>query len=90
MIDYKRKFIGGSIMSDLSSTSCCRDNKNDNGISSIFMILILLSLCGGDNGLLGGFLGNSGCGGNDGCGCNNGLDGILPIILLLSLCGGSF
>jgi len=71
-------------MSDLSSTSCSRDNKNDNGFSPIFMILILLSLGGGDNGLLGGL------GGNNGCGCNNGLDGILPIILLLSLCGGSF
>jgi len=71
-------------MSDFSSTSCCRENRNDNGISPIFMILILLFLGGGDNGILGGFNGNKECG------CNNGLDGILPIILLLSLCGGSF
>ncbi|MDF2943639.1 MAG: hypothetical protein K0S01_2497 [Herbinix sp.] len=70
-------------MSILSSTSCGRDNTCDNGINPI-MILILLSLCGGGNGILGG------CNGNSDCGCNNGLDGILPIILLLSLCGGSF
>lgn len=81
MIDYKAN-IGGSIMSDLSSTSYCKDNKCDNGINPIFMILILLFLGGGDNGILGGL-----CGSNE-CGCNNGLDSILPIILLLSLCGG--
>jgi len=83
MINYIKNY-GGSIMSDLTSTSCCRDNRNDNGIGSIFMILILLSLCGGGNGMFGG------CNDNNECGCNNGLDGILPIILLMSLGGGSF
>jgi hypothetical protein len=71
-------------MSDLSSASCSRDNTCDNGINPIFMIFILLFLCGGDNGILGGFCGNNGCG------CNSGLDGILPLILILFLCGGSF
>ncbi len=72
-------------MSDLSSASCYRGDKCDNGFSPIFLILILLLLGGGDNGLFGGL----GCG--DGCGCNNGgLGGILPIILVLCLCGGIF
>ena len=71
-------------MSDLTSTSYCKDNSCDNGSSPIFMILILLLLCGGDNGILGG------CNSNNGCGSSNGLGGILPIILMLSLCGGSF
>ncbi|MDF2472948.1 MAG: hypothetical protein K0R21_730 [Anaerocolumna sp.] len=70
-------------MSDLSSTSCFGGNRNDNCTNPIFMILILLFLCGGDNGILGG------CNGGN-CGCNNGMDGILPIILLLSLGGGLF
>jgi hypothetical protein len=70
-------------MSDLSSKSCGRDNNCDNGFSPILLIL-LLTMCGGNNGILGG------CGGNNGFGgCNNGLDGILPLILILSLCGGS-
>lgn len=71
-------------MSDLTSTSCYKDNRNDNSISPIFMIFILLFLGGGNNGILGGL------GGNSECGCNNGLSNILPLILLLSLTGGSF
>ena len=67
-------------MSDLSSSSYCRDNKCDNnGFSP--MLLILLLLCSGGDG--GGIFGGKGsCGG--GCG----MDGILPLILLLSLGGG--
>lgn len=71
-------------MSDLSSTSYCRDNKEDNCMSPMFMILLLLCLGGGDNGLLGGSCGNNSCG------CNNGMGSLLPIILMLTLCGGSF
>lgn len=73
-------------MSDLTSTSYGRDNSCDNKCDNGFnpMILILLLLCGGDNGLLGG------CNGNDSCGSSNGLGGILPLILILSMCGGSF
>lgn len=70
-------------MSDLSITSCRKDTKCDSGSNSIFLIFILLFLCGGDNGLFGLFNGSSSCG------CNNGLDGILPILLLLCFCGGS-
>jgi hypothetical protein len=69
-------------MSDLSSTSYCKDNRNDNGISPIFLIL-LLTMCGGDGGLLGG------CGGSNDCGGTSGLSGILPLILILSLSGNS-
>jgi hypothetical protein len=69
-------------MSDISSTTYGRDNKNDNGISPILLIL-LLSMCGGDNGLFGGL------GGSNECGCNSGLGSMLPIILLLTLGGGS-
>lgn len=70
-------------MSDLSTTSCCGNNKSDNGMNPMFLILILLFLCGGDNGILG-------CGnGSSSCGCSSGLDSMLPILLLL-LCGGSF
>ncbi len=69
-------------MSDLSSNSYCNDNRNDNCISPIFLIL-LLTMCTGDGGLFGG------CTGNNDCGCNNGLSGILPLILILSLSGGS-
>ena len=71
-------------MSDMSTTSCMRNNNCDNGFSPIFLIL-LLTMCQGDGGLFGGGLGNSGCNS-----CGNGLDGILPLILILSLCGGSF
>lgn len=74
-------------MSDLSTTSYCKDNRCDNGISPIFMVLILLCLCGGDNGIFGGCGGNSGCGGS---GLTDGLGGILPLILILSLGGGLF
>lgn len=72
-------------MSDLTSASYGKDNKCDNGISPIFLIL-LLTMLGGDNkgGCFGGGFGG------DSCGCNNGLDGILPLILILCLCGGSF
>lgn len=77
-------------MSDISTTSYGRDNRCesscDKGSSSIFMILILLMLCGGDNGLFG-----CGCGcdnGSGSCGSGGGLGGILPIILILCLCGG--
>ncbi|MBP1755617.1 MAG: hypothetical protein H6Q59_2015 [Firmicutes bacterium] len=73
-------------MSDMSTTSCTRNNNCDNGLSPIFLIL-MLTMCGGSGGLFGG-----GCGGGQGgCGfggCDNGLDGILPLILILSLCGG--
>lgn len=80
-------------MSDITSTSCCRDNRNDKGNNSMFMILILLLLCGGDNGIFGCSNGNNGifsCSNdNNECGCNNGLSGMLPILLML-LSGGSF
>ena len=69
-------------MSDLSSTSYCNNNKNDNGISPVFLIL-LLTMCGGDGGLFGG------CSTNNDCGCNSGLNGILPLLLILSLSGNS-
>ncbi len=74
-------------MSDISSSSYCRDNKCDNkcdnnGFSPMLLILLLL-LCQGDGGIFGG---KGDCGG----GCNSGLDGILPLILLLSLGGGCF
>ncbi len=74
-------------MSDLSSTSCNRNGGcgSDGGFSPIILIL-LLTMCGGNSGgLFGGFSGNS-C--SDGC--DNGLGGILPLILILCLCGGSF
>lgn len=70
-------------MSDLSAASYYNDNKKDNGISPMLLIL-LLCLCGGDNG---GLFGGS-CDKNGSCGGSCGLDGILPIILLLSLMGG--
>lgn len=79
---YYIKNIGGKVMSDLSTTSCCGNSKSDTGMNSMFMILMLLLLCGGENGISG--FGN----GNSNCGCS-GLDGILPIILLLSSCGGA-
>ncbi len=64
-------------MSDISSSSYCRDNKCDNnGFSP--MLLILLLLCSGDNCLFGG----------KGDSCGSGMDGILPLILLLTLGGG--
>lgn len=71
-------------MIDLSTTSYCKDNKCDNGLNPIFMILILLFLCGGDNGMLGCF------GGNNSCGSNNGLSSMLPLLLLLFIPGGLF
>lgn len=65
-------------MSDLTAASCRSDKGN--GFNGIFLIIILLFLCGGDNGLLGG---------SDKCGSDNGINGILPIILILCLCNGS-
>ncbi len=77
-------------MSDLSSTSYNRDNNCDNKCDNGFspMLLILLLLCGGDNGILGGCGGNGNCG--LGCGSGGGLGGILPLLLILMLSGGSF
>ena len=67
-------------MSDLAATNCGTGcGCNDGGCNSIIWIIILLCLCGGNNGLLGG-----GC--NNGCGCGN--DSCLIIILLLFCCGG--
>jgi len=68
----------------LSSLSFCKDKSCDNGFSPIFMVFILLFLCGGNSCLLGG------CNDNNACSSNNGLDGILPIILILLLSGGIF
>ncbi len=71
-------------MSDISSASCNRHGGcgSDGGFSPIILIL-LLCMCGGnDGGLFGGGHGHGGC--------DNGLDGILPLILILCLCGGSF
>ncbi|MDF2540414.1 MAG: hypothetical protein K0S47_132 [Herbinix sp.] len=70
-------------MNDLSATSYCNNKKCDSGFSPILLIL-LLTMCGGDNGMFHGF------GGGNGRGCNGGLDGILPLLLILSLCNGSF
>ena len=73
-------------MSDISSTSYNRDNSCNNKCDSGFspMILILLLLCSGGNGLFGGD-----CYGNQGsCGITNDMGGILPLILILTLCGG--
>jgi hypothetical protein len=72
-------------MSDLSTTSCCGNNKSDSGMNPMLMILMLLFLCGGDGGLFGCGDNNNSCG----CGGGNGLDGMLPILLLLFLGGGS-
>lgn len=71
-------------MSDVTSSSYYKDSKCDNGFNPMMIILLLL-LCGGDNGLLGG------CKDGGSCGCGNGgLDGIMPILLILLLSGGSF
>ncbi len=70
-------------MSNLLSALSCGCDSKESGMNPMLMIILLLCLCGGDNGILGG------CGCNDSCGCNNGLDGILPLILILSMCGGS-
>ena len=70
-------------MSDLTSASYGKDycDKKDTGSNSMMMIFLLLFLCGGDSGLLGG--------GDKSCGCgNNGIEGILPLILIMSMCGG--
>ena len=69
-------------MSDLSTSSCGRNNGCDNGMNPM-MLILLLTLCGGNSCFLGGGSGNSGCGG-----CDNGLEGILPLILILSISGG--
>lgn len=69
-------------MSDLSSTSYCKDKSCDNGFSPILLIMLLF-LCGGGSCF-------SGLSGNNGCGCDGGFDGIMPILLLLLLGGGSF
>lgn len=53
---------GGSIMSDLSATSCGSRNSSEGGnMSMIFIILILLCVCGGggSGGFLGGLFGNN-------------------------------
>lgn len=73
-------------MSDVTSASCGRNfgNKCDSGNNSIGLILILLLLCGGNDGLFGG---GDCCDKNDSCGLG-GMDGILPLILILCLCGG--
>ena len=71
---------------DLLSTLSCRGDNNSggDGFNSIFMIILLLCLCGGDDGFLGGLFGD------DKCDDNNGIGSILPLILILCLCGGSF
>jgi hypothetical protein len=74
-------------MSDLSSASYCKDNSCGCGSSPIFMILMLLLLCGGDNGIF-GCLGGSGNGSSCGCG-SGGMNGMLPILLIPLLLGGS-
>ncbi len=74
-------------MDNLSAASYCKDNR-ENGISPMIMILLLLCLCGGDNGIFGGCGGNGGCGGSGGCGLTGGMDGILPILLIVLLGGG--
>ncbi|NLJ96771.1 MAG: chorion class high-cysteine HCB protein 13 [Clostridiales bacterium] len=73
-------------MSDITSASYdkCYSDKCDNGNNSMGLILLLLLLCGGNDGLLGG--GSCGSGKNS-CGIG-GMDGILPLILILCLCGG--
>ncbi len=78
-------------MSDLTATNCgcgC-ENGNSGNCGSIFgggecgcsilWILLLLSVCGGNNG--GSFLSNNGCGCEGGNSC-------LLIILLLLFCNG--
>lgn len=70
-------------MSDLAATSCgCNSCDGGNsGCSCIIWIILILCLCGGNNGCgLSNTFGNSGC--NDGSNC------IIWIILILLLCGG--
>ncbi len=92
-------------MSDLTATNCgCNDScgcvgaQNNNGFGgcSCIWIILLLFLCGGNNG--GFFGGNCGC--NSGCNssCNNGgffggnggcCEWIIWILLLSCFCGGN-
>lgn len=70
-------------MSDLQATSYGKDycDKGGSGNSLLFLIL-LLCLCGGNDGFFGA------CGDSKSCGIGCGFDGILPLILILCLCGG--
>ncbi|MCM1257468.1 MAG: chorion class high-cysteine HCB protein 13 [Roseburia sp.] len=67
-------------MSDLAATNCggCGCS-NGGGCGSILWLIVLLSLCNGNGG---SFLGNNGCGCDEGNSC-------IWIILLLLCCGGN-
>ncbi|NLG05320.1 MAG: chorion class high-cysteine HCB protein 13 [Clostridia bacterium] len=77
-------------MCDINCGGCCSTNECGNtrqggGCNSIIWIIILLCLCGNNDGCQGnnGIGGLFGSGGSD-CSC------IIIILLLLSCCGGNF
>ena len=73
-------------MSDLSATNCgCNNGYNTSWSgNNLIWIILLLSLTGNGNGILGG---------NGGCGCNNGgnscCDWVIWLLLLSNFCGGN-